>query len=253
MQINNQIKVIKDRLSKIPNIKLRCKKCNGSFLWYERGSGSDMAHYISKKNRKYAEELAYYTFASEYLEELINVKARLEDVQEAYDALEGIRKKYLYEKEGFAELLSMNYSSEDIDVAEWVKGGFEGSSYKGEEKKLITLDGHRVRSKSEVMIADLLFEYGIPYRYENPIELNGKTLFPDFTIMRLSDKKMYYWEHFGMMDVNSYSAKTSEKLSVYMANGILPSHNLITSFEDLNNPLSSVQIRKLIEMYSLAE
>lgn len=42
----------------------------------------------------------------------------------------------------------------------------------------------RVRSKSEVIIADILNQEGIPYRYECPLQLKGwGKVYPDFTVL----------------------------------------------------------------------
>ena len=48
-----------------------------------------------------------------------------------------------------------------------------------------TIKGERVRSKSEKIIADELYRYQIPYKYEFPLTLathnRNIQLYPDFT------------------------------------------------------------------------
>lgn len=52
-----------------------------------------------------------------------------------------------------------------------------------------------MRSKSEVIIADLLNKEGIPYRYEFPLYLKEfNTVYPDFTILNVRKRKEIYWE-----------------------------------------------------------
>ena len=42
-----------------------------------------------------------------------------------------------------------------------------------------------VRTKSEMMLADMYYELGIPYRYEAQLLLkNGKKKYPDFTLLK---------------------------------------------------------------------
>ena len=61
--------------------------------------------------------------------------------------------------------------------------------------------GHLVRSKSELVIADKLHARGIDYLYEEPLVLsNGRTRYPDFTIVDHALGVTFYWEHLGMLD-----------------------------------------------------
>ena len=66
----------------------------------------------------------------------------------------------------------------------------------------------KVRSKSELNIANALAARGIPYKYECPLTLkNGITIYPDFTILNVKERKVIYWEHRGMMDDKEYAKK----------------------------------------------
>ena len=68
-----------------------------------------------------------------------------------------------------------------------------------------------VRSKSEVIIANLLHAKGIDYRYEEPLEINGVTKYPDFTIEDDDTGETFYWEHLGMLSDEGYRQKWLEK------------------------------------------
>jgi hypothetical protein len=77
-----------------------------------------------------------------------------------------------------------------------------------------TLTGYMVRSKSEVIIANMLHERGIAYRYEEPLYAPDGTFYlPDFTIMHQG--RQLYWEHWGMMDRESYRKHTKAKRKWY--------------------------------------
>ena len=54
-----------------------------------------------------------------------------------------------------------------------------------------------------------------------------------------------------MMDDLSYSKNTFSKLELYNSHGLIPSVNLITTFETKNNPLNSQMIEKIIQHYFL--
>ena len=81
--------------------------------------------------------------------------------------------------------------------------------------------------------------------------LDDITLFPDFTIRHPVSKEVYYWEHFGMMDDSAYSQKAFSKMQLYTRYGIIPSVNLITTYETKDNPLSIDTIEKVISNYFL--
>lgn len=76
-------------------------------------------------------------------------------------------------------------------------------------------DGTMVRSKSEVIICNLLAEAGIKYVYEEKIFYDDKHhIEPDFTIELPSGKKIY-WEHVGMLGLDSYDENWARKLDIY--------------------------------------
>ena len=78
-----------------------------------------------------------------------------------------------------------------------------------------TKDGSMVRSKSEVIISNQLFDSGIKYEYERPLYYDDyHYILPDFTII-LPDGEELYWEHFGMLGTEKYDNDTLEKLDIY--------------------------------------
>ena len=76
----------------------------------------------------------------------------------------------------------------------------------------------------------------IPYRYECALELDEFITYPDFTIMHPITVKLFYWEHFGLMDDPHYCQKHFLKLQNYISHGIIPSINLITTYETKSPP-----------------
>lgn len=54
-----------------------------------------------------------------------------------------------------------------------------------------------------------------------------------------------------MMDEVNYSKNVPGKLHTYIAGGITPSINLITTYETKDNPLSMELVEKIIEYYFL--
>ena len=117
----------------------------------------------------------------------------------------------------------------------------------------ITEAGIRVRSKSEIMIADALSRNKIPFKYEMPQILsnnNQKVIFyPDFTCLNHKTHEIFLWEHLGIMDNDEYAENAIAKINIYQKNGFCPGKNLILSMETKNNPLSSKMVAGLIENY----
>ena len=59
----------------------------------------------------------------------------------------------------------------------------------------------------------------------------------------------FYWENFGMMDDASYINKVCNKIRLYSINGIIPSINLITTYETKEHPLSIELVENIVNSY----
>lgn len=132
---------------------------------------------------------------------------------------------------------------------EYRKKGFAAGS-----SELLTSTGLRVRSKSEVIIAETLSKQGIPFRYEFPVTIqNGPEDFvdfhPDFYCLNLRTRQEFLWEHFGMMDDPDYAKNAVKKISLYEKNGWFAGKNAVFSFETAEEPLNVRKVREIIENY----
>lgn len=149
-------------------------------------------------------------------------------------------------------------------AARWQDVSWTGRPFASDAPYICTARGERVRSKSEVIIADTLFRYNIPYRYEFPITLKRSnsddirrdlgrsiTLYPDFLCLNTRTRTEFYWEHFGLMDDPAYSNNAAGKLRLYTENGILAGRNLIITMETQTEPPSIKALEKLIEEFLL--
>ena len=113
----------------------------------------------------------------------------------------------------------------------------------------LTNSGIRVRSKSERIIADTLYQYGVTFSYEAAIALGSVAWSPDFTVYKPFDGKVFIWEHFGLMDDDEYRLNTNKKLAFYAKYDFLPFKNLICTYEeDISNP---ARIQGIIETFLL--
>lgn len=113
-----------------------------------------------------------------------------------------------------------------------------------------TLKGDLVRSKSEVIIANMLFEAGIEYEYEKELDLGEDGIrIPDFTIEDAESGLCFYWEHCGMLGDSAYNRHWQEKQALYKKHGIIEGENLIVSKDSLNGGIDSAEIKRLIDLY----
>ena len=93
-----------------------------------------------------------------------------------------------------------------------------------------TLTAFMVRSKSEVIIANMLAERDIPFTYETLLFAPDGTFYlPDFTITWNGEK--WFWEHFGRMDLEEYRNKAETKRAWYERH--FPGH-VVTTMESPN-------------------
>ncbi len=123
-------------------------------------------------------------------------------------------------------------------LKEWASQPFESTPKHPEQLIHKTASGKMVRSKSEVLIDMVLHTNRIPFRYESPLQFDHIIFYPDFTIRHPKTGQVFYWEHFGMADEPEYCRKMSSKLARYASHGIIPTINLITTYETIDLPLS---------------
>ncbi|MEI4828659.1 hypothetical protein WAX78_04240 [Bacillus sp. FJAT-53711] len=101
-----------------------------------------------------------------------------------------------------------------------------------------TQKGDYVRSKSEVIIANMLFASGIEYDYEKELIIsNGKKIYPDFTLYK--NDEIYYLEHVGMLHNQQYAERWLTKKNLY--DHQYPSQLLVTyETPNLSNDIETI-------------
>lgn len=132
---------------------------------------------------------------------------------------------------------------------DWQRSPYQRAEMHPEALKHEAIGGLMVRSKSEALIAFALDLAGVPFHYEEILELESKKIAPDFTILHPLTGERIFWEHFGMMDDPAYAAETFRKLVLYGQNGIIPGKNLVYAMETNAEPLSILEVQRLISHY----
>lgn len=76
------------------------------------------------------------------------------------------------------------------------------------------LTGDMVRSKSELVIANLLHDRNIPFEYETLLRAPDGTMYlPDFTVTWNGEQ--WFWEHWGMLSSEPYREHRARKVAWY--------------------------------------
>lgn len=244
-QVSKQIERVRGKLEKMPEGKLIC--CKGS--WYQ--SDGHKKVYIKKQDRKLAEKLAAKKYLSALLEDLETEKYAM-DLYMRHCIQEKSKVDTLIEQSpDLLDLLSPYFAPLSKELDDWMKSPYEKNLKHPEHLTHKVGKDEYVRSKSEAMIAKLLRQNKIPYRYECQMILNDVELYPDFIIRHPKTGKMYIWEHFGRLDKPNYVRNMHSKMQIFTSNNYMPGINLITTYETKDNPLSHEMVELLINYYFL--
>ena len=251
-----KLKSEKARIEKIisstdfPDGTLQIAKNGTSYKWYvvHYPKGKRTRTYLPKSERETARKLAlkkyYYRELSAINNEISATQSYLKNIPQK------LPNDLFINNPVYIDLLKNDVSFLKNKLSDWENAPYEHNNNYPERLIVNTMRGDLVRSKSEAMIADALYRNNIPYRYECALNFpSGITIFPDFTILSPSDGHILVWEHFGLMDNREYIANYSKKLETYAESGYIPNKNLIMTFEDSMNPISLVEINKVIKNF----
>ena len=242
-----QLKIPEKPKQKITE-KLRIIK-NHDRLQYYIISANDSPNgtYLPRKEIRKAVAIAqrdYNKAASEILKKQIKA---IDKFLEAYHP-NALDEAYTKLHPGRRTLVTPVREPDEDFIAAWQHHPYTGKPFEINAPEFYTSTGVRVRSKSEVIIADALSRANIPYHYEYPTSIKGYgTLYPDFTCLDTSTREEIIWEHFGLMNDPDYVENAVQKIAHYAASGYTIGKNFIATFESGNTPLSVKQVQEYIK------
>lgn len=109
----------------------------------------------------------------------------------------------------------------------------------------LTSFGLRVRSRGEIVIAEVAHTLGIPFRYDQLISLDdGSTIYPDFTFED-SYYEEFYIEYCGMMDYPDYVRRHLIKRAHYERSGINEWNNIRYIYSK-DDSLNATEVRHIL-------
>ena len=221
--------------------------------FYCRVPGTGTKKYIRKSNRKLIKQIAGSRFIKEKIRILENNVRCMEEL------LDQIRD---YDDNSVIDALPATYAKAIAFLREHNDAPGIQQSENPKNRHELTVacsNGLMVRTKGEMIIAEILITLGIEFRYEKRLDLvekitladgsyryKPKTVYPDFTIV-LADGTELYWEHAGLFDTDNYRDSQHRKFNIYYDNGIYPPRNLIITMDGPGKSISSLEIRKIVE------
>jgi len=225
-----------------------CKK-DTNFRYYLREKSSDkMGIYLKANQENIKREYATKKYYKELIKEIENELKQLKKLRTNYTG-DSIISTYKGIGLGIKMLISpLNIDNDTFEIL-WKSEPFEGLGFDEKDtSSLYSNCGERMRSKSELLIANTLNRRNIPYKYECPITLcNGQKVYPDFTILDVKNRKVKYWEHLGKMGDLSYVSKNMWKLEEYKRMGIRLGINLFVTYENGVNSIGTDDINSTID------
>lgn len=246
-ELKERIDDIQSQLKNMPEGKLICSH-TGPYCKWECSDGHQKK-YIKKKDKSLAEKLAVKKYLLSLLDDLKHEKTAIDMYLRHHSNYEPKAIKILTESSEVQKLLSPYFSPLSKELDEWMSTPYERNEKHPEHLKHQIGKCEFVRSKSEAIIGKVLRMNHIPFRYESAITLNGITIYPDFTIRHPKTGEVYYWEHYGLADDMTYIKSMNYKMELYISNQIIPSINLITTYETKDKPLSFEMVEAIVEFY----
>lgn len=244
---------IKQRINKYPRGYLKINIEKGGFYYYIVDKENGKRKYISKEDISQASLLSQRDYEHDYLkmaEKEINEinkllsKNCLEKTKYCYSNLHAGRKC----------LVKPFEISDEEFINRWMSIPYTPKVFnESDVTKYYTEKGERVRSKSEVIIANMLNALNIPYKYECPLKLGDITIYPDFTILDVDERREKYLEHFGMMGDSDYVSNAMLKIATFEQNNIFLGERLICSFESTRKPLNIKLLRNKMKVLILKQ
>lgn len=248
-RLEAELNMLKKQLETYPEGKLICSH-SGKYPKYYVSDGHTKT-YIPTENREFAESLATKKYISSLIDDYAHELTALNYYIKHHENYVSHTEDLITASPQYRNLISPHFKPLSPKLDKWMHSDYDKNPNHIEGLIHTGSNGNPVRSKSESIIDMLLTKYHIPFRYECKLELNEIIYYPDFTIRHPKTGKIYYWEHFGKMDDPKYFNTVTVKLHTYINHGIIPSIDLITTYETLKRPLKREYVEMLIKYYFL--
>ena len=244
------ISSMKKSLKHVPEGRLRISPHGKTTQFYQiTDGGSPAGKYLRKNQSDLIHALAQKQYDQSVLEAAEKEHHILSRLTHFYQTGQAAEELYVKESEPRKRIITPIEPTDEMYVKKWLSEPYQKLHTHEKPEGYISDKNEQMRSKSEVLIANSLTRYNIPYRYECAVKIGERYFYPDFTILNVKKRKIFYWEHLGLLDDLAYLEKNLNKLTTYEMNGIFPGDNLIITFETSRLPLNLRVVEKTIEHY----
>lgn len=243
------ISKLENALEKAPQGRLKAVPHGKGWQYYSRNFPDDAWHYIRKKDLQTARKFGQKIYFRRVLDAARRELAARQMLRQSFEKgdIDSIYKNMAGYYQDIVQPLA---ETDEQFLAKWKASPGIGNPYYEESRQFLSKQHEKMRSKSETIIANLLYDHNIPYLYEKPLLLNGhygKPIYPDFTLMDFERRTEIYWEHLGLLDDRSYRENAIKKIRLYEDNDIFPGDRLIITAETYDSPLDIDLIEKQIQ------
>ena len=177
-QLEKLLAIKEKALKKAPEGSLRVSKSHGAVQYYQKINKDEKnGRYLDTAHREVAQKLAQKAYNLKLVpvikKELALLQAALTKIREISQGGE-IPLNVLDQVNPDSRALITTATLTDAQyAAAWLSQKYKGKPFQPDAHELYAAGGIRVRSKSEVIIADTLTRLGIPYLYEFPLTLKS--------------------------------------------------------------------------------
>ena len=247
-------KIVKEKraaVKKVPpgSMKFVRRKSRTEYYWLEPGSRKYV--YLNRDKRYIAEALAQKCYDEKVLKA---AKAELKLVTKLIRMYEpnAIDAAYSQSPKERRCLIRPVRSSDEEFREKWLEQESCMKGFAEGDPEYYTDKGERVRSKSEIFIANTMCHLGVDYLFEHEIYLEGfGAVHPDFCVLDLKNRRTVIWEHLGKMNDPDYVERNLRRINAYLKNGYVIGETLLLTFESAAQPLDTREVERMVRHYFL--
>ena len=249
-RITNLKKIIKEKEGKlvdVPEGSVQIFQSKGRTQFYRNQNGE--VRYMKTEELPVVDRLCQKDYDQKVLSAASQELHALEKIYKSYPekSYESIYEKLHPERQ---KRIQPIWLPDEEYIKSWERYEYEKKGFEENDPEFYTNKGERVRSKSEILIANALEKYEVPYHYEAPLDLKFHGIIhPDFTVLNVRLRKEYRWEHMGKMDDEGYCEYALNRILLYEMHGFFPGKELIFTHETLKKPINSKLIDEIILKY----
>ena len=248
-------RVVKEKeraFRKAPEGRIRISLRDSGIQYYRvLGEDNHAGSYIRQRDKKLIIALVQKDYDQRVLKQAKKELEELDRMEKIYSG-KSVEDVYFSLPDFRRELITPVIQTDEQFAKQWQEEPYRGKMIGNDVPVYLTEKGERVRSKSEVILANKFYTMEIPYKYEHPLLLqSGEVIYPDFTGLNVRERKVIYTEHLGMMSDPDYCEAAMERLSKFIRNGIFPGDQLCLTWETQKQPLNILDAEKILRHYYL--